>query len=62
MEVLSCPKSRHVTWKSFSRLLAPTGPNVIGANTLNFGENFEFLLLKIVGRPSLRWDVHYKTL
>ena len=42
---LSMPASRHVTWRSFVRLLP-----VIGSHMLHFGPIFEFIILKIFWR------------
>ena len=42
------PASRHVVWKKFRKDI-PTGPEVIGAQTLNFMPNFKFSPLNFFG-------------
>jgi len=37
--------------------VTPFGPKVISAQILNFKAIYEFLLLKIVGRPRSWWSV-----
>ena len=44
------PAWRHVVWKKFRKDI-PTGPEVIGAQTLNLMPNFKFLPLKFGGTP-----------
>jgi len=47
--------SRHVVWKKFRKDI-PTGPEVIGVQTLNFMPNFKFSPLNFFwGNPCPRW-------
>jgi len=46
------PDSRHIIWKKFCED-TPTGPEVIGAHTLNFKVNFKFSGLKFFGATHL---------
>ena len=51
--------SHHVVWKKFCED-TPTGPEVIGAHTLNFRSNFKFSPLKFFsGDPRPRCGVRY---